>query len=322
MKKSLIAALSFAAMTLTACGGGASNQPEATVPPVSTPDLPEITTPGDLPSRDLTLGVSISTLSNPFFIEIEDGIRFAAERNGINVNILGASDNSATQSNDIDDLLQMGVDAILVNPVDSTAIASTIEYINGSHGVPVITIDRSADSGDVITFIASNNVEGGEQAANLIVELVGEGAKVIELEGIPGSSAANERGLGFNNVANSQLDVVARQTANFNRSEGLNVMENLLQANPDIVAVFAHNDEMALGAIEALRGFGILDQVIVVGFDGTDDAIEAINAGEMTATVAQQPFEMGVLAVEAAIRSLEGDFVDPKIDSPLTLIMQ
>ena len=123
-------------------------------------------------------------------------------------------------------------------------------------------------------------------ASDYIRELVGEGANVAELEGLPGSSATRERGKGFHNVADKSLKVVAKQAADFDRAKGLSVMENILQANGDIKAVFAHNDEMALGALEALKSAGKTD-VVVVGFDATEDAVKAVKDGRMVATVAQ-----------------------------------
>ena len=270
---------------------------------------------------DIVIGVSLSTLVNPFFLDVEEGIRDAAEENNVTVHVVGADDDAAVQSAGIDDLLQHDLDLLIVNPVDAEAIVTTIEYINDTHNIPVITLDRSSDGGEVVTFVASNNVAGGVQAAEFIVDNVGEGAIVVELEGQPGASAARERGEGFNSVADDSLDVVARQTANWNRAEGLSVLESILQAHPEIDAVFAHNDEMALGAIEALRAVGMLDDVLVVGFDGIDDALEAISAGEMAATVAQQPVLMGRMALEAAVEHLAGNPVESSIDTPLQLIV-
>jgi ribose transport system substrate-binding protein len=136
--------------------------------------------------------------------------------------------------------------------------------------------------------------------------LNGEG-RVIELQGILGTSAARDRGKGFGQAMENYPDIkiIAQQTANFNRAEGLMVMENLLTAYPEVDGVFAHNDEMALGAIEALKSAGMLDDVVVVGFDAIDDAVKAVEAGEMDATVAQQPYEMGKLGVFHAFNYLE-----------------
>jgi ribose transport system substrate-binding protein len=155
-------------------------------------------------------------------------------------------------------------------------------------------------------------------AGNFIVKELGEKAKVAELEGVPGASATRERGKGFHNIADQKLNVVEQQSADFDRTKGLTVMENLLQANPDIQAVFAHNDEMALGAIEAINSSG--KNIMVIGFDGNDDALKAIKAGKMEATVAQQPELIGKLAVDAGRDVVQGKKVAKKIPAPLKLV--
>ncbi len=145
-----------------------------------------------------------------------------------------------------------------------------------------------------------------------------EGIKVAELQGTSGASAAIDRSEGFHKVADSKLNVVASQTANFNRTEGMSVMENMLQADGDIKAVFAANDEMALGAVEAMSGAG--KNVLVVGFDATDDAIAAVKAGRMAATVAQQPELIGSTAVENAVNLINGVSIPSSIPVEVTLI--
>lgn len=145
-----------------------------------------------------------------------------------------------------------------------------------------------------------------------------EGIKVAELQGTSGASAAIDRSEGFHKVADSKLNVVASQTANFNRKEGMSVMENMLQVDGDIKAVFAANDEMALGAVEAMSGAG--KNVLVVGFDATDDAIAAVKAGRMAATVAQQPELIGSTAVENAVNLINGVSIPSSIPVEVTLI--
>lgn len=145
-----------------------------------------------------------------------------------------------------------------------------------------------------------------------------EGIKVAELQGTSGASAAIDRSEGFHKVADSKLNVVASQTANFNRTEGMSVMENMLQADGDIKAVFAANDEMALGAVEAMSGAG--KNVLVVGFDATDDAIAAVKAGRMAATVAQQPGLIDSTAVENAVNLINGVSIPSSIPVEVTLI--
>lgn len=252
------------------------------------------------------IGLSLSTLNNPFFVTLRDGALDKAKELGIELIVVDAQDKPSKQLNDIEDLIQQKVDLIIINPTDSDAIVTAVEEANEA-GIPVITVDRAANGGKVVVHIASDNVLGGRMAARFIAEKLGGKGKVVELVGIPGTSAARDRGLGFETELKKYpgIVLVAKQTANFNRAEGLTVMENILQAHPDIDAVFAQNDEMALGAIEAIKAAGKLGEIIVVGFDAIPDALEAVKKGEMAATIAQQPYLMGQLAVEKAYEYLE-----------------
>jgi len=266
--------------------------------------------------ENMKIGVSLSTLNNPFFVSIREGIEEGAGDDAETV-ISDAQNDSSTQSNQVEDLITQGVDLIIINPVDSTAIASSVEKANEAN-IPVICVDRGTDSGEIVSFIASNNVEGGKLAGEYILEKVGENAEVVQLEGIPGASSTRERGEGFKEATDGKINLVASQTANFDRAEGLTVMENLLQAHPDVKAVFCQNDEMALGASEAIKTSG--KDIVVVGFDGNDDAISAVEDGSISATVAQKPKEMGKLAIETAIKYLKGEQVEEQVDSPLELV--
>ncbi len=269
--------------------------------------------------EDMKLGLSISTLNNPFFVSLKDGVVAEAKKQGMEVIVIDAQNDSAKQSNDVEDLMQQGVNALLINPTDSSAISTVVETAN-SLGIPVITLDRSAEKGKVEALVASDNVKGGTLAAEYIVEQLGKGSKVIELEGVPGASATRERGKGFHAIADTQLDVIAKQSADFDRTKGLTVMENLLQGNPGVQAVFAHNDEMALGAIEAIQSSG--KKIAVIGFDGNIDALNSIQAGKLTATVAQQPELIGQLSVQAAKDVLQGKTVEKLIPAPLKLVVK
>jgi ribose transport system substrate-binding protein len=247
-----------------------------------------------------TVGLSVSTLNNPFFVTLRDGAQQAAADLGLELLVTDAQDSVSTQINDIEDLVQRGVAVLIINPTDSAAVVPAVMAANAA-GIPVIAVDRGIDGGDLAYFIASDNTAGGATAAEYICELLDGSGPVVELEGIPGTSAARERGLGFNTYMSERcpgIEVVARQTANFNRAEGLSVMENILTAQPEIAAVFAHNDEMALGALQAIEASG--RDILVVGFDATDDAVAAVRACRMAATVAQLPAMLGAQAVEAA----------------------
>lgn len=267
---------------------------------------------------DFKIGLSISTLNNPFFVALKDGAEEEAKQLDATLTVADAQNDAAKQVSDVEDMIQKGMDLILINPTDSEAVGAAVQSANEA-GIPVITVDRNAESGEVVAHVASDNVAGGKLAGEYMVELVGAGGKVVELEGIPGASATRDRGQGFNEAIDGKLEVVAKQSANFDRAQGLTVMENILQDNKDIVAVFAHNDEMALGAVQALNSAGLSD-VKVIGFDATDDAVKAVEDGTMAATVAQKPTEIGKFGVEAAVNYLKGETVEENIPVDLELI--
>ena len=271
--------------------------------------------------QDLTIGLSLSTLNNPFFVTLRDGAQAAADAWGVELVVVDAQDDPSTEAANVQDLIAQGVDAILVNPTDADAIVPSIEAANAA-GIPVFTVDRGAAAGEVVSHIASDNVAGGAMAAEYLCAALGGAGNVVELEGIAGTSAARDRGQGFNDYMSANcagVTIVARQTANFNRAEGLTVFENILQANPEINGVFAHNDEMILGAIEAAAAAGRTG-ITFVGFDAVDDAVAAVGAGTLAATVAQQPDLMGMLALEWAVGYLSGEPVEASIPVALSLV--
>jgi ribose transport system substrate-binding protein len=271
----------------------------------------------EIDPNNLKIGVSLSTLNNPFFVAIKTGVMNAANKEHMQVKIADAQNDSAKQNNDVEDLIQQGVDILLINPVDSDAISSAILLANQT-GIPVITIDRSATKGNVVTFIASNNVEGGKMAAQFIITKLGKKAIVAELQGIPGASATRERGQGFHLIADKELNVVASQSADFDRAKGLTVAENILQAHDNIQAIFAQNDEMALGAYEAAKSAG--KNIIIVGFDGSQDGLKSVKEGQLSATVAQQPELIGEKAIAVSKDIANKKAISPQIPVALQLI--
>ncbi len=278
------------------------------------------TAPENEDGEATTIGLIVSTLNNPFFVDLKDGAQAKADEMGAQLVVLDSQDDSATELANMEDLITKGVDLILINPTDSEAVGSAVAAANQA-GIPVITLDRAANSGDIVCHIASDNVAGGKLAGEFIIEKLEGKGKVVELEGVPGASAAIDRGQGFNEaIAESDLEVVAKQTANFNRAEGLSVMENILQAQPEINAVFAHNDEMALGALEAIKASD--RDIMVVGFDATDDAVASVEAGEMAATVQQLPKEIGAAGVDAAMKVIAGEEVEKSIPVELSLVTE
>ncbi|WP_369792772.1 substrate-binding domain-containing protein [Eubacterium sp. ER2] len=264
-----------------------------------------------------SIGFSVSTLNNPFFVTLSEGAEAKAEEEGADLIVVDAGDDAAKQTSDIEDLISRNISVLIVNPVDSDAVAPAVQDAVAA-GIKVISVDRVVNGVDVDCAIASDNVEGARMATEYMVSLIGEGAKTAEIQGTSGASATIDRGEGFHLVADEQLDVVSSQTANFSRSEGMTVMENILQAQPDLKGVFAHNDEMALGAVEAIGN----RDIVVVGFDATDDALAAIQQGRMAATVAQKPDLMGATAVETAISLVNGETVEKEIPVEVELITE
>jgi len=263
------------------------------------------------------IGFSVSTLNNPFFVTLTEGAKKAASEKNVELVVVDAGDDAAKQTSDIEDLVSRNVGVLIVNPVDSDAVAPAVKSAM-SQGIKVIAVDRGVNGVDVDCQIASDNVAGARMATEYLMELVGEGAKVAELQGVPGASATIDRGAGFHQVADQSLQVAASQTANFNRAEGMTVMENILQSDGAIKGVFAHNDEMALGAVEAVAASG--KDIKIVGFDATDDAQKAVKDGKMAATVAQKPDKMGETAIETAVKIMAGETADKSIPVEVELI--
>lgn len=266
------------------------------------------------------IGLSISTQNNPFFVTLKDGAEKAAKAAGADLTIVDAQDDTSKQISDIEDLIQQKVDVILINPTDSDAIVTAVESANDAN-IPVITVDRAANGGTVVSHIASDNVAGGKMAGDYILEAIGSKGNIVELQGIAGTSAARDRGEGFHNAVDGKdgVKVIASQPADFDRAKGLSVMENILQSNGDVQAVFAHNDEMALGALQAIEAAGKTG-IVVVGFDATDDAVNAVNDGTMAATVAQKPELIGQQAIDTALKVAAGEKVDESVPVELELV--
>lgn len=273
-------------------------------------------------AKKAVVGLAVSTLNNPFFVDLRDGAKAAADANGLELIVMDAQNDASKQLANIENLIQQKVSVIIVNPVDSKAIVPAIEAANKAN-IPVITVDRGAAGGTVVSAIASDNVAGGKMAGKLIADKLGGKGKVVELEGIPGTSAANDRGKGFNEAIKDAagITVVAKQPADFDRAKGMKVMENILQANPEINAVFAHNDEMALGAVEAIKASKRAN-VMVVGFDATADAVKAVNDGTLAATVAQKPKDMGKVSIETAKKVIAKETVPASIPVALELVVK
>lgn len=305
----VLAASASTALLLAACGSAGEPAPDAAAG-------------GGESGGDVSIGMSISTLNNPFFVALREGAEEAAQEAGVELQISDAQNDPAAQLNQLQTFLTQQVDAIVINPVDSDAAAAAVAPAL-AEDVPVVAVDRAVNDTEVASTVSSDNVEGGRLAAQALAESIGGSGRVVVLQGIPGTSASRERGQGFTEgIAEfPDVEVVASQPADFDRATALDVMTNLLQANPDITGVFAENDEMALGAVQAL-GDRAGSQVQVVGFDGTEEGVAAVADGTMAATVAQLPRDLGRESVEAAIAAARGETLEPEQKVAVEVVTQ
>jgi len=272
----------------------------------------------------------MKTANNPFFIEMQKGAEEAAKKLGVNL-IVQAAEREVDvekQMQIVENLIQTKVAALCVTPSGSREIVPAIDKANRA-GIPVLIVDTRVDAkalseskGKIATFIGSDNYEGGKLAGEFIAKRLGGKGKVAVLEGIPGHETGDSRLRGFREAikATPGIEIVASQTANWERDQGFNVFQNILQSHPEVQAVFACSDLMALGAVEAIAAAKKAGQITVVGFDASDEAREAVGRGTMDATVAQSPSEMGALAVENAYRLIKGEQIKDEMVVPIKLI--
>lgn len=266
---------------------------------------------------DIKIGMSVSTLNNPYFVQLRDGAQAQAAKLGAKLTVTDAQNDASQQVNQVQNFTSQNMKAVIINPVDSDAAAPAVKAAERVR-IPVVAADRGVNGAEVAQTVASDNVAGGKLAAQELAKQLGEKGTVVVLQGTPGTSASRDRGQGFTEgiAAYPGIKVVAKQPADFDRTKGLDVMTNLIQSHPDVTGVFAENDEMALGAIKAL-GAKAGQQVKVIGFDGTPDGIAAVKAGTMAASIAQQPRLLGQEAVDAAVKLAKGETVEKTVAVPV-----
>lgn len=276
--------------------------------------------PAQAQQKDLTILESVPGLNFPFFVHMMNQMKAEAEAlGGITVIESDGQDQTPKQTADIEAAITQGVDGIVISPREVDAMAPAIQQAVDA-GIPVVTIDRRVDKvPGVLAHVGADNVKGGEAQGELIMKLYPNGGNIINLQGTPGASPAIDRNKGLHNVLDKAADkykFVFEQTANFRRADGLSVTESALAGMdkpPEVIV--AGNDDMALGAIEALKGRNITG-VAVIGFDALPEALAAVRDGTLTATVEQFPGGQSRGAVQALVKFLR-DGVKPE---PLVLL--
>jgi ribose transport system substrate-binding protein len=265
------------------------------------------------------IALVLKTPNNPFFIDMQRGAEEAAGRLGVRLVVQSPEReiDVEKQMQIVENLVETGVAALCIAPASSKGIVPALAKANAAR-IPIVVVDDEVDADaareagvHTESYVGSDNVEGGRLAGRHLVEASGGKAKVAVLEGIPGHETGDSRLRGFREAIRGAegVTVVSSQTANWERDQGFNVFQNMLQAHPEIDSVFACNDMMALGAVEAIAAAGRTGTVRVIGFDAVDDARKAVEAGTMDASIAQFPSEMGRIAVETAVKLVRGENV-------------
>ena len=277
-----------------------------------------------------TVALVLKTLNHPFFVDMRRGAQEAADRLGVNLQVQAAEReiDVEKQMQIVENMIQTGIQALVITPSGSREIVPALVKAKNAK-VPIIVVDTRVDAKAAAdagvrpeTFVGSDNYAGGKLAGEYLVKVTGGKAHVGILEGIPGHETGDSRLRGFRDAVKGApgVIIVASQPANWERDQGFNVFQNMLQAHQDIDSVFACSDLMALGAIEAIRAAGKTSAIKVIGFDALDDARKAIAAGTMAASVAQFPAEMGKAAVESAVKVIRGESLPADINVKLALV--
>jgi ABC-type sugar transport system substrate-binding protein len=291
----------------------------ATAMPLWAQDLPKLKQ-----KEKYKVGFAQTESNNPWRIAQTESMKAQAQKEGWQLVYTDAAGSAAKQVADVNSMIAQGVDLIFLAPREEKPLIPAVMNAKKA-GIPVILLDRSVDPSlakpgvDYVTFIGSDFVEEGKRAADALAKAVGGKAKIIQLEGTTGSSPANDRAKGFKEAIKSHPDmqIVASQSGDFVRDKGRQVAETLLQAHPDANAIYAHNDEMAIGAIAAVEAAGKKPgkDVIIVSIDGERDALRAVADGKMLATVECNP-KFGPKAFDTAKRYAKGEKIEPWVINP------
>ncbi len=269
---------------------------------------------GGAPGGMIRIGLTLPGLQFPFFVTMKKDFDLEASKLGVEVIYVDAQNDSSKQVAAVEGFISQKVNGILISPMTVDSIVPAIEEAVKA-GIPVATVDRKANTDKVLVHVGADNVEGGRAAARYIVKMLNGQGNIIELEGTPGASPAIDRKKGFDEVIaqNPGLKILVSQTAQFDRAQGMSVMENLMKAYPTFDAVFGANDEMIIGAIEAMSAGGVDPSTkVTAGYDATPDALTYIKEGKLGATVDQFPGKQAAQALGYLVDYIKNKAMPPK----------
>lgn len=276
---------------------------------------------GETKKSDIKIAVVLKAINSDYWKQVQAGCNAAAKEQGVKVDVLGpnAETDIAGQTALMEDQITKKVSVLVVAPSQPSAAVATFDKAAAAK-VPVILIDTDANWDKKVSFVGTGNEAGGEVGGKFIAGKLKKGDEVVIIRGALGDTTHDQRVNGAKKaMEDAGLKVVAVQPANSDRNMGMSVMENLLQTYPNVKAVFASNDEMALGAERAIIQAG-KKGIVVVGFDGSPDALKSIKAGELTGSVAQSAYNIGKFGVEAAVKVAKGETVDKRIDTGTSMV--
>ena len=314
MSRRLIAlgAILFMLLSLAACGGGGGSSSGG--------------------SQKYTIGVALSTLTNPFFIAMDKGIRSEATKKNVNLIETNANNDASTQISQVEDLITKKVDLLILNPVNADGIVPVVQQANKAK-IPVITVDRGSSSGQLVSFVETDNIALGKEAVDYIAQALTKQygsakGKIVDLQGLRGTSPAENREKGFLTELQKypNISVVAVQAADFDQEKAYNITTDLLQAHPDINAIFCANDDTAIGATKSMQAahrlypIGDPKHITVIGIDGSEQALTDIRGGLLDATISQNPLKEASTAIDEAVQYLSGKSVPGHVFYPSQLI--
>ena len=271
----------------------------------------------------IVVGYAALNLSNEFIRTLSDALEQRGEELGVDVITVDAQDVIERQVAAVEDFIAMGVDVIILNPIDAEALNPSVDLAYEA-GIPLILVNTFTTNENYVSYVGSSNIVSGRiQGEFLAEEFAGQDdIYVVILRGVLGHSAEIERfeGLSETFLHLPGINILADQTGNWSREEGMRIMEDWLQRYPRIDVLASHNDEMALGALEAIMAAGRLDDILVVGIDAIADALTSVANGEMSATVFQDAAGQGSSAIEVAVRAARGETVNREYDIPFVLV--
>lgn len=269
---------------------------------------------------NLDIHVVLKTLSHPYWKSVEAGAKQAGKDLGVNVEVNGPPSEAdiIDQVNMMDNAISQGVDALVVSPSQPTTVSNIFDLAK-SNDIPVLLVDTDADWEEKVTFIGTDNYSAGKEAGAYLASLLKEGDKVVLIEGAKGNLATDERTRGAKEaLEEAGINVVAQQPADSDKFKAAGVIDAVLQNHGDLAGVFAANDDMAIGALSTTSQAKI--DIPIIGINGGDEATELIIDGQLAASVAQSPYEMGYMGVENAVKAIKGEEVEKRIPTPIKVV--